>query len=153
LIGEWVSSRRTRGLSAARAGTILLLAALPLALGFLWLARHDLYASLLAIAHNEGKHPPEIEFMLFSSAGALSLLGVSLIGGNRLARLLRPITVIGQNALQAFIFHIFVIFIFYRYLFGYWQSVSYEKALGLTLLLVILTAVWIKTVDWVGKRS
>ncbi|MCM2282782.1 MAG: DUF1624 domain-containing protein [Bdellovibrionaceae bacterium] len=105
-------------------------------------ARPGFYDDLVAIAKNEGKHPPQMDFMLFSVGGALALLAVSLLGGERLARIVRPITTIGRNALQSFIFHIFVLFVFYRYLLDYWRSVSYSYALLLTLILIALTAVW-----------
>lgn len=120
---------------------------------FYWDARSGLYNELVLVAKNEGKHPPEIAFMLFSVGGALGLLGLSLFGGEHLARIVRPITTIGQNALQAFIFHIFVLFVFYRYLFDYWRNVSYGHALALTIALILMTAVWIKSTRFIQKHS
>jgi len=113
----------------------------------------NITSTLFAIAKNEGKHPPELQFMLFSMSGAFLILSVALLGGERLAKVFRPITVIGQNALQSFIFHIFVIFVIYRYLFNYWHNVSYNIALGLTGVLVLLTALWIKGLRWIQARS
>ena len=120
---------------------------------FYWGAAADLKTELVAIAHNAGKHPPELMFMLFSVGGALSILACTVFSGERLAAWLRPVTIIGQNALQAFIFHIFVIFIFFRYLLGYWHDVSYGFALTLTLFLIPATALWIQTYRWVQAKS
>jgi hypothetical protein len=120
---------------------------------FLFLARADLYAELLAIAHNAGKHPPETRFMLFSIGGALLVLAACLAGGARLAAWLRPVTLIGTEALKAFIFHIFVIFVFFRLLFGYFHTITYLHALTLTLLLILATAAWIKLTAWVQQRA
>lgn len=136
-----------------RPGVWLAACSLVLFLGFFWAARSDIYAELMLIAKNEGKHPPGAMFMIFSLAGALGLLALSFAGGERLARALRPVTVIGKDALQAFICHIFVIFVFYRFLLGYWHSISYSHALTLTVALILITTVWIKTVHWVRKHS
>lgn len=108
---------------------------------------------LVSIAQNEGKHPPEFNFMLFSIAGALGLLAIAMAGRNTLPKILKPITIIGEDALQAFIFHICVIFVFYRYLFDYWQKIPYTQALWLTVLLIAMTALWIRIKAWVAKNS
>ncbi|MFO7995152.1 MAG: heparan-alpha-glucosaminide N-acetyltransferase domain-containing protein [Marinobacter sp.] len=116
---------------------------------FFWLGLPDVYDTLYAIAMNDGKHPPELTFMVFSMAGALAILGVALVGGNSLARVLKPITIIGSDAKAAFIFHISVIFVVFRYLLGYWHSISYDYALTLTFGLIIGTALWIKLTAWI----
>lgn len=110
------------------------------------------HAELEAIARNSGKHPPELRFMLFSIGGALGLLGLAVLGGNMLARVLAPITVIGSNALQAFIFHIVVVFVVFRYLLGYVDNTTYAHALTLTLGLIAATAAWIVLLRWVRRR-
>ncbi|MGY6517812.1 MAG: acyltransferase family protein [Lysobacteraceae bacterium] len=138
---------RRRQLAAALAGA----GVLSLAVYFL-LARHDVSGELLAVAHNAGKHPPELAFMLFSVGGALLLLGLSLLGGERLALWLRPVTVVGSNALQAFIFHIVVIFVVFRLLLGWFHTVSYEFALGWAIALVFMTAAWIRGIAWIEVR-
>jgi len=120
---------------------------------FYLIASGNLREWLVAIAKNEGKHPPDLEFMLFSLGGAFLVLALAFAGGNALARILRPITLIGKDALQAFICHIFVIFVFYRYLLGYWQKVSYEQALGLTALVILITALWIQSLVWVKSME
>ncbi|RYZ97791.1 MAG: hypothetical protein EOP11_21550, partial [Proteobacteria bacterium] len=120
---------------------------------FYALKERPLAAEFLSFAMNEGKHPPERDFTLFSVGGAFCLLGIAFFGGNILAKALKPITIIGQDALQAFICHIFVIFVFYRYLFDYFHKTTYDHALLLTGLLIGITAVWIKTVSWVKARS
>ena len=81
--------------------------------------------------------------MLFSVGGALALLALAVAGGEFLARALRPIAVIGSDALMAFIVHISVIFVLFRETLGYYQTVSYERALVLTVLLIDATAAWI----------
>ncbi len=108
---------------------------------------------LWSIAMNEGKHPPEAPFMLFSVGGASLILAAALLGGRKLAVWLAPITVIGKNALQGFIFHIFLIFIVFRYLLDYWHSISYGYALALTGIAIIGTAIWIKATRWVQANS
>ncbi len=98
---------------------------------------------LHAVARNAGKHPPELLFMLFSVGGAFILLGLALLGGERAARALRPVTLIGSDALQAFIFHIAIIFLVFRGLLGLFHEVEYGVALGLTLVLILATAGWV----------
>ena len=108
----------------------------------------DLDAALVAIGRNDGKHPPGLLFSLFSVGGALALLALCIAGGNPLARLLRPVAVVGTDALMAFIVHISVIFLLWRNSFGWYQAVSYTHALQMSLLLVAATALWI----WIWKR-
>ncbi|MEX1058451.1 MAG: OpgC domain-containing protein, partial [Natronospirillum sp.] len=138
------SSRYRRSLAAG-----LLLVALSLFASFVVLSAPDTLGEIQAIARNIGKHPPQTLFMLFSLGGAFLILAFSVAGGQTLARWLAPFTIIGSNALQAFIFHILVIFVGFRYLMGYWHSVSYEFALWLTLGLILATAVWIKLIAWI----
>lgn len=130
------------------AGVSLLLFSL-----YLILSGPELHQELMSVALNEGKHPPELLFMLFSMGGAFGVLSLGLFGGEKLAALLRPITIIGSDALQAFIFHIFVIFVLFRYLLGYWHDTTYQHALTLTLCLILATAVWIKITTWVRAHS
>jgi fucose 4-O-acetylase-like acetyltransferase len=120
---------------------------------FLVLARADLHAELLAIARNAGKHPPELRFMLFSVGGALLVLAACIAGGARLAAWLRPVTLIGTEALKAFVFHIFVIFVILRLLLGYFHTITYMHAFWLTLLLILATAAWIKLTAWIQQRA
>ncbi|MFN2360322.1 MAG: heparan-alpha-glucosaminide N-acetyltransferase domain-containing protein [Marinobacter sp.] len=126
----------------------LLAVSVVLFAGFLWLASPDIYQTLNAIAMNDGKHPPELTFMVFSMAGALAILAIALAGGRPLAVALKLVTIIGSDAKAAFIFHISVIFVVFRYLLGYWQSISYDYALTLTIGLFIGTALWIKLTAW-----
>ncbi|QJQ96977.1 DUF1624 domain-containing protein [Halomonas sp. PA5] len=122
-------------------------------LGFLALSAAQLDEQWLAVARNIGKHPPELRFMLFSVGGALVILALALLGGERLARWLRPITIVGSDALKAFIFHIVVIFLILRFLLGYWQAFSYPQVLGIGGLLILATAAWIKLTAWIEARS
>lgn len=137
-----------RRLAAMLGGvSLLLFACFALVIGSDW------HTELLAIARNAGKHPPEFVFMLFSMGGATGILALAFLGGERLAALLRPITIIGTNALQAFVFHIVVIFVGWRFLLGYLESVTYTKALTMTLLLIGATALWIRALAWIQRRS
>ena len=126
----------------------LLLAAGIAAAGLVLLAwftvrADDLQATLVAIGGNEGKHPPGLLFSLFSVGGALASLALCIAGGGLLARALKPVTVVGSDALMAFIVHISVIFLLFRLALGYYQAVSYTHALALSLVLVAATALWI----------
>jgi hypothetical protein len=143
--GEPRHRLRLAAAMAATGGAALLL--------FLFLARAGLHAELLAIAHNAGKHPPELRFMLFSVGGALLVIAACLAGGARLAGWLRPVTVVGTEALKAFVFHIFVIFVFLRLLLGYFHTITYMHALTLSLLLVLATAAWIRITAWIQQRA
>lgn len=151
MLGEAVISGRKRGAWKLALGFAL--GGLGLLAAFYAKAYTNLDDELLLIAKNTGKHPPETLFMLFSGGGALLVLAVAFAGGRALASVLRPITLVGQDALQAFIFHMFVIFIFYRYLLSFWQSIDYTMALELTVLLIGLTALWVKAVHWIRERS
>jgi uncharacterized membrane protein len=148
LLGTLVLNWHRAGLTRWR--SVALFAGISAALfgAFYLTSSGSLQADLVAIAKNEGKHPPELKFMLFSLGGAFLSLAIAFAGGHLLARILRPITVIGQDALQAFICHIFVIFVFYRYLLDYWHNVTYEKALWLTAGVIAVTALWIQVLSW-----
>lgn len=126
---------------ALAAGLALVSAAL-----FAWfLARagDDLRPLLVGLARNTGKHPPELMFMLFSMGGAFGLLALAVAGGEWIARWLRPVAVIGSDALMAFIVHIGVIFLLFRNVLDWYQNVSYEFAFGMSFVLMAATAAWI----------
>ncbi|MCE8015562.1 DUF1624 domain-containing protein [Halomonas sp. MCCC 1A17488] len=146
LIGEavlrWYGEPATRRrLMACLAGMGTLFLA-----GFAVLAWPDGHEALLAVAWNVGKHPPEVPFMLFSTGGALVILALCLLGGRRAATWLAPFTVIGGDALRAFIFHIVAIFLVLRLLFGAWQVYSYPQVLAIAVGLILLTVGWIALV-------
>ncbi|WP_189464702.1 heparan-alpha-glucosaminide N-acetyltransferase domain-containing protein [Litchfieldella qijiaojingensis] len=130
----------------AGAGGVLLLT-------FFALAAPALGEQLMAVARNVGKHPPELMFMLFSVGGALVILALALLGGERLASWLRPITLVGTDALKAFIFHIVAIFLVMRYLFEMWQVFSYPQVLGISLALIVVTGLWIRLTTWIKVKS
>lgn len=140
------------GRRTALAGGMVVAGVLALAV-FAMLAGDDVVEEIRAIAGNAGKHPPGMLFMLYSVGGALALLGLAIAGGEMLARWLRPVTVIGSDALMAFAFHIVVIFVLFRDVLGYYQNVSYEYALLLTLLLIPATALFIWLLQKVQRRS
>lgn len=122
-------------------------------IGFFFYSHETFPEKWISLALNEGKHPPDIDFLLFSSGGAFLILALSFWGGSKLARALSPITLIGKDALQAFIFHIVVLFVFYRYLFDYWHKISYDRAFVLTIALLFLTAAWIRVIHWLRKEK
>lgn len=143
LIGE--ALLRCHASPGAKRRLVAALAALGggMLLAFLALAGSGLQEALMAVAWNDGKHPPKPAFMLFSLGGALVILALCLLGGRVLARALRPLSVIGSDALQAFIFHIVVIFGIFRLLLEAWQVYAYPQVLGIGLALVVATAAWI----------
>ncbi len=153
LMGEWLvrnySSLRKRLWGAF---TLLCAGAVFFA-AFYALNFYDVMDAFESIALNEGKHPPEVSFMLFSISGSLLILSWALAGGERLAAWMKPFTIIGRDALQAFVFHIFVIFVFYRHLFDYWQKIPYTQALSLALLLIVMTSLWLQVRTWALKKS
>ncbi|QOR38526.1 DUF1624 domain-containing protein [Billgrantia diversa] len=133
--GEPASRRR---LVACLAGVGVLSLA-----GFATLSFPESYEMLMAVAWNDGKHPPAVPFMLFSTGGALVIMALCLLGGRSASLWLKPLTVIGSDALRAFIFHIVAIFLVLRLLLGAWQVYSYPQVLGIGLGLILLTAGWI----------
>lgn len=139
------AGRRRLALALAAAGVASLAV-------FAWRVWPQWHEALVAIAHNAGKHPPELDFMLYSVGGALVLLGLALLGGERLARALLPVTVVGSNALQAFVFHITMIFFVFRHLLEWHQYVSYGFALALSLALIAGSAVWIALLARIHRR-
>ncbi|WP_416140418.1 acyltransferase family protein [Halomonas sp. HK25] len=150
LRGYWTpASRRRLVLSIGGAGGLMLLAFFALALIAAETTTHD---ALMAVARNVGKHPPELAFMLFSLGGALVILALCLWGGAAAARWLRPLTLIGGDALKAFVFHIVVIFGVFRYLLEAWQVYSYPQVLGIGVALVLATAGWIALTRWFREQ-
>lgn len=112
----------------------------------------DAYAAMLAVANNAGKHPPGLAFMLFSVGGALMLLGLALAGGALAAKALLPLTVVGSDALKAFIFHIVMIFLVLRYLMEGEGMYTYPQALGIGGMLILGAAVWIWLTRWMAAH-
>jgi len=147
LLRRWDQEARSRLLLAGG----IVVAGLLLLAAFAHLAGEPLRPVLVEIGRNHGKHPPGLLFSLFSVGGALVLLGLSVAGGNLLARALRPLAVVGSDSLMAFIVHISVIFLLLRRTLGYYQAVSYEHALLLSGGLVVATAAWIAL--WQALRA
>ena len=87
------------------------------------------------IAHIAFAELPDVPF------AACVILALCLLGGERGAVWLRPITVIGSDALMAFSFHIVVIFLILRFLFEAWQVYAYPQVLGIGLALILLLSV------------
>lgn len=133
--------------------TLLGLGALMIA-GFYGLAfaSGGVHAAMLAVANNVGKHPPGLEFMLFSLGGALVLLALALAGGAKAAKALVPLTIVGSDALKAFIFHIVMIFLVLRFLLEGEGMYTYPQALGIGGLLIVGAAAWIWLTRWVNNH-
>ncbi|SDO35843.1 heparan-alpha-glucosaminide N-acetyltransferase domain-containing protein [Vreelandella arcis] len=112
----------------------------------------DVYAAMLAVANNEGKHPPGLAFMLFSLGGALVLFALALAGGTKAAKALMPLTIVGSDALKAFIFHIVMIFLVLRFLWQGEGMYTYPQALGVGGLLILGAALWIWGTRWMAKH-
>ncbi len=115
-------------------------------------AEGDVDAAMLAVANNVGKHPPGLSFMLFSLGGALVLLALALAGGKVAAKALLPLTMVGSDALKAFIFHIVMIFLVLRFLWEGEGMYSYPQALGVGGLLILGAAVWIWVTRWISTH-
>lgn len=128
-------------------------AAAVCALVFVMLAAPEYQRSFYNLAYNVGKHPPDLTFMAFSLAGAFAILALCLFGGRMLALALKPLAVIGSNSLQAFVFHIVVIFVGFRFLLGYEDGISYQHALTLTIGLIFATALWITTLKFFQRHT
>lgn len=153
LIGEVIL--RTYGAVATRRKLVAGLAGLGAVLlaSFFALSWPALDEALMAVAWNEGKHPPEVPFMLFSLGGALIILALCLWGGRLAATWLMPLTLIGGDALRAFIFHIVAIFLVLRLLLGAWQVYSYPQVLGIGAILILATAGWIALLRWFERHA
>ncbi|MCP1315195.1 MULTISPECIES: acyltransferase family protein [unclassified Halomonas] len=154
LIGE--TALRCAGERADRRRLVLTLLALGAAMvgAFFVLAAvdGDVHAAMLAIANNVGKHPPGLAFMLFSVGGAFVLLGLALAGGATAAKALLPLTLVGSDALKAFIFHIVMIFLVLRFLLERNGVYTYAETLGVGVLLILGAALWIWLTRWIAAR-
>lgn len=133
---------------------ILLAAGALMVMAFYGLALADgrVYAAMMAVANNAGKHPPGLEFMLFSVGGALILLALALAGGAAAAKALLPLTVVGSDALKAFIFHIVMIFLVLRFLLQGEGMYTYPQALAISGVLILGAAVWIWVTRWIAAH-
>lgn len=148
LIGEQLRESRKDPDRRRRVALVVAASGLFLLLVYFGAIAPEFHAGLRAAALNVGKHPPELSFMLFSVGGALCLLGLALSGGRRLARILGPVTLVGSDALQAFIVHIAVLFLVLRTWLGYFHQVSYGFALAHAVGLIFVSAGWI----WIHGR-
>jgi peptidoglycan/LPS O-acetylase OafA/YrhL len=92
-----------------------------------------------------------LEFMTFSLGGALLILAGALSIKPGTLGLTDSLAVLGRNSLQAFVFHIFVIFVFFRYLLDLKHKVPYQGAVALTLLLLMGTVVWVSLLEYRNK--
>ncbi|MBP5980030.1 MAG: OpgC domain-containing protein [Halomonas sp.] len=115
-------------------------------------AEGDAYAAMMAVANNVGKHPPGLQFTLFSLGGAFVLLALALAGGAMAAKALLPLTVVGSDALKAFIFHIVMIFLVLRFLLQGEGAYTYPQALGIGGLLILGAAAWIWLTRWIAAH-
>jgi len=120
------------------------LAGVCLALGiallasFLWQYYDDLENVLRALAHNAGKHPPNMRFMSFSLGGALIIFSLVLYLFPLVPQIFAPFVAVGKESLFCFNFHIIILFIVFRDLFDLRENVNYAQALSLTVALFAL---------------
>lgn len=138
--------RRRLVLTLLGAGAVMVAAFYGLAF-----AEGDVSAAMLAVANNDGKHPPGLKFTLYSVGGALVILGAALAGGATAAKALRPLTMVGSDALKAFIFHIVMIFLVLRFLLEGEGIYTYPQALGVGGLLILGAALWIWLTRWIAR--
>lgn len=107
---------------------------------------------LIAIAKNFGKHPPLPQFSTFSLAGSSLILGLCLMMGPRLTRLLTPLRLIGQESFFCFNYHILVIFLLYRYALDLRLKVSYGQT-WLLFLAIFISAALLAPLNTKLKKS
>lgn len=135
-----------------RTSTVLGLVSVLLGLGALALFYHlrgeQLYVTLRMLAKNWGKHPPELVFLLWSSGGALLLLGFFLLLRGPALSLFRPFTIIGRESLFSFNLHIILVFVGVRYLLDLRRSVTYEQALMITGGVFVAAVVFARLNTW-----
>ncbi|WP_224106760.1 OpgC domain-containing protein [Vreelandella aquamarina] len=139
--------RRRLVLALVGVGVLMIAAFYGLAL-----VEGDVHAAMMSVARNVGKHPPGLGFMLFSVGGALVLLGLALAGGALAAKVLWPLTVVGSDALKAFIFHIVMIFLVLRFLLEGEGMYTYLQALGVGGVLILGAAAWIWLTRWMAEH-
>jgi fucose 4-O-acetylase-like acetyltransferase len=136
LIGRALDFHRRRkqlALSCVAAGLFMVL--------LMFIAYHaNLDKILVDMAHNIGKHPPRMYFVLFSTGGALFILGLCLFIQGRGPWYLKPFEILGRESLVTFNFHIIFIFFGLRWLCGLKRFKAPEVTYGQALLLVLVTA-------------
>lgn len=146
LIGEFYLAMRFD--REVRFGLLLIGLASLCSFAFRALTKGDFSPALQAIAKNVGKHPPEEIFMIFSVGGAFLILGLAFLFSKWLPKILAPLTWLGQAPLTAFVLHILVIFIGFRYYFNL-RDWPYEHVLGLAFCLIL----GISLVAWIFKQT
>ncbi len=149
LIGDFLRKSKSFEEGQFITSIFCLFSSIVLTIYFFFTAHPHTDRILSAIAHNWGKHPPNLPFMTFSLAGSFAILGICLLFPKILNKLLYPISLIGRISLQAFIIHILVIFIFYRYLFDLRHKVTYLQALSLAGILITFIA----SIGWIQSKK
>lgn len=132
LLGQFLVGSRDLWRQACFLGAFSILIGGAMLAAFAMLHSNDLHAVLRRLAHNYGKHPPNLTFLLYSGGGALVLLGIFLPMRGPLVVLLKPLQIIGRESLFAFNFHIVFVWVIYRYLLDLRHRVTYDQALLLT---------------------
>jgi uncharacterized membrane protein len=139
LMGDFLKWKGNKAAGRIQLAGILLVLSALLGGWFYYLAKDNMTYNLFALAKNFGKHPPNLLFTTFSLSAAFLVGSISLFGHTWLPKALKPITIIGKNSLFAFIFHIFALFVVYRYIINLQTKVEYSTALWLTGLLIVST--------------
>ncbi|WP_408097357.1 acyltransferase family protein [Peredibacter sp. HCB2-198] len=152
-IGHYYTSYYQVPSSRIKFSGLLALVSILIFAAFLFIYKGELYLTFFSLAENVGKHPPQMPFILFSLSGALATISFTTLIGDKGAKWLTPITLIGKETLSAFVFHLTILFLVYRLFLGLWLDVTYPQALALTILLFVLTAGWAKFRNWRKKHE
>lgn len=135
-----------------RFAALLLMLSLICGAYFMGRGQEQMTTMLTAIGRNFGKHPPSVVFLSFSMGGAFAILALCF-WMKSLPSLLAPITMIGRRPMFSFCFHIFVVFVCYRYLLNLHHNTTYNVAWQLTLLLLGVTAMLVWFLENLKKKK
>jgi hypothetical protein len=108
---------------------------------------------LSKIAQNWGKHPPNLEFMALSIAGAYSLLGFCMFIPRTLTFLFKPFSLIGKEPFFCFNLHLILIFIVFRYIMNLKGAVSYHNTLLIFVSIFIITFLLAPINTWIKRKG
>lgn len=146
LLGDWFIHFRGEGTSPWRYRWGVFGLAITCLAGFLIansFQEWSMASEWSRISNNTGKHPPNLTFMLFSLAGALSLYFSAQLSGILNKTLFWPFRVIGRHSLFAFSAHILIIFVVLRNTFDLKGQVEYTQALHLSMVVFGATLILI----------
>jgi peptidoglycan/LPS O-acetylase OafA/YrhL len=120
---------------------------------FVFMHLEDFGEVVFSLAKNEGKHPPNLDFMLYANGGALIIFGLMLLVRGPWLIVVKPFSIIGRESLLCFNFHIIFIFVVYRYYGNLRHNVTYSQALFLTLIVFVLAIAAAQLNTWRKDRK